>query len=167
MMKKVSRLFFLFCLSFLSTFGQTESLILSREQNNNWLDSLKVLTLDKQLSAINRRLLADTNIFVKKYYADRIKLKDSLGKRVYGDGKPIIIIGADYIAINNNTKSKNIVELTMLLTKNTIKKISILDGNDPKTIAIYGSSGLSGIILMTLTKEKYSKYFSNLIIKQN
>jgi hypothetical protein len=167
MMKITSTLFFLLYLSFLSAFGQTDSLILTSEQNIKWLNSLKGMSLEKQLTTINKRLLSDTNIFVSEYYPDAIKVKDSMGKRVYGDGKPVIIIGADLIAINNKTNAGKIVELTNLISVNTIKNIKILDGNDQQTLAIYGTSALNGIIVMSLTKNKYSKRFHQFSSNQN
>ena len=153
------RLFLLFCVTFSEAFGQTQKLILTIEQNNKWIDSLKTLTPDKQLTTIKERLLADTNVFVRKFYPDGIKVVDHIGNRVYGDGKPTFIIGGYSIFIDNKTETNKIVGLTQLLTKEYIKQISILSGKDPATTAIYGSSGLSGIIVMTLTKEKYLKRF--------
>ncbi len=157
MIKIISNLFFLFVFS--SVFGQNDSLILTSQQNNNWLHIIKGLPLDKQLTAINKRLLLNTNIFVREFFPDGIKIKNSVGKRVCGAGKPEIIIGTDLITIDNNTNSSKIVELTKLISENTIKEIKILDGDDQYTLALYGTSGLNGIIIMTPTKNKYSKRF--------
>ncbi len=163
----ILRLFLLICVTFSTAFGQEQKLILSYEQNNKWIDSLKTLALDKQLITIKERLLADTNVFVRQFYPDGIKVVDQIGNRVYGDGKPAFVIGEYSIFIDNRTEKNKIVDLTQLFTKDYIKQITILSGNDPKTTAIYGSSGLSGIIVMILTKKKYLKRFRQLNTKSN
>ena len=166
-MTNIYKLIFLLCLTFSSAFGQTKNLILTSEQNNNWLDSLKTLELDQQLLTIKDRLLADTNVFVRQFYNDRIRIVDQIGNRVYGDGKPTIIVDGYPMIIDNKTETKKIISLTELLTVDNIKEIGILSGNDPATTAIYGSSALNGIIVMTLTKKKYLKKFRQLNLKPN
>jgi len=152
---------------FLSVFGQTQNLILSLEQNNKWLDTVKTPPLDKQLLTISDRLLSDTNVFVRQYYADRIKVVDSLGNRIYGDGKPTLIIGGHPMIIDNKTQTFKIISLTKLLTDTYIKGLVILSPNDPPTAALYGSPGQFGIIIMTVTKKKYAKLFNQLELKSN
>lgn len=151
----------------LSSYGQTTNLIITREQNNKWFDSLKFLKLDQQLLAINERLLADTNIFVRQFYNDRIRFVDSLGKRIYGDGKPMIIISGYLMEIDNKTNNKKIIELTRLLDTINIKTLLALSGNDPAMQTIYGNSAQSGILIMTLRKNKYLKRFRKLNLKSN
>ena len=164
-MTNISRLIFFLCLIYSSAFGQTKNLILTSEQNNNWLDSVKTLPLQKQLSAIKQRLLSDTNVFVRQSYPDRIKVIDQIGDRVYGDGKPFIIIGGYPMIIDNKTETKKIVGLTKLLDTVKIKTISVLSPNDPAMSALYGNSVQSGIIVMTLTRKKYWRYFRKLRLK--
>lgn len=166
-MTKILVFTFLLCLYFSTVFGQTQKLILTTEQNNNWLDSLEKYLLDKQLFTINTRLLSDTNVFVKQSYPDRIKVIDSLGNRVYGYGKPTLIIDGHSMIIDNKTETSKIIGLTKLLTNHFIKNMSVLSSNDPATMAIYGSAGMSGIIVMKLTKKKYLKKFRRLNLKHN
>jgi len=161
-MKNVSRLIFLFCLTVSSAFGQTQSLILTREENNKWLNSLKTLPIHQRLVTIKERLLVDTNVFIRQNYTDRIRIVGQLGNRVYGEAKPTLIIDGNAMIINNETETFKIKGLTELLTIENIKSIHILSPNDPQTTAIYGSAGLSGIIVMTLTKKKYLKKFIRL-----
>lgn len=156
-----------FLSTFLSAYGQTRNLVLTREQNSKWLDSLKALRPDQQLLTINERLLADTNVFVRQFYNDRIKVDEQVGNRVYGDGKPTLIIGGYPMIIDNKTATNKIVSLTKYLTTEFIKEISILSPNDPVTTAIYGSPGMSGIILITLKKKKQSKKFRKLKLQSN
>jgi hypothetical protein len=155
------------CVSvFLSTFflayGQGQNLILTREQNNKWLDSLSSFTFDLQLMKIVDRLVTDTNVFVRQFYNHRIKVEEQVGNRVYGDGKPALIIGGYPMIIDNKTAPQKIVDLAKLLNSGFIEKISILSPNDPATTAVYGSSGMSGIIVMELTKSRYLKKFKKL-----
>jgi len=166
-MKKILNLTFLLCLLFPSAFGQTQHLILTTKQNSKWIDSLKTLPLDQQLLTIKDRLLSDTNIFVRQSYPDRIKVTDSLGSRVYGDGKPTLIIGGYAMIIDNKTQTNKIVSLTKLLTPTYIKTIFILSPNDPAATALYGSAGQFGIIVMTVTKKKNVKHFKRLELKPN
>lgn len=156
-----------FLSTFVSVHGQAQNLILTREQNSKWLDNLKTLGPDQQLLTINERLLADTNVFVRQFYNDRIKVDEQVDNRVYGDGKPTLIISGHQMIIDNKTVTNKIVILTKYLTTEFIKEISILSPNDPATTEIYGSSGLSGIIVMTLTKKKHKKIFRKLKLKSN
>jgi uncharacterized membrane protein YuzA (DUF378 family) len=166
-MTKIFRLFFLFCLISSIAFGQTQTLILTREQNTKWLDSLKTLALDQQLITIKDRLLSDTSVFVRQFYNDRIRVVDPIGSKVYGDGKPTLVIGGYPMIIDNKTETPKIIGLTKLLTNDFIKNINILSPNDPATTAIYGIAGMSGIIVMTLTKKKHLKKFRKLNLQSN
>ncbi len=156
-----------FLSTFLSSYGQTQNLILTREQNGKWFDSLKTLSLDQKLLTIKHRLLADTIVFVRQFYNDRIKVDEQVGNRIYGDGKPTLMIGGYPMIIDNKTATNKVVSLTKYLTTEFIKEINILSPNDPATTAIYGSSGLSGIIVMTLTRKKHSKKFRKLKLQSN
>ena len=166
-MKKNLGLYFLFCIISSTAFGQTQNLILTREQNTKWLDSLKTLVLHQQLITIKDRLLSDTNVFVRQFYNDRIRVVDQIGNRVYGDGKPTLIIGGYPMVIDNKTETAKIIRLTKLLNSGFIQRISILSPNDPATTAIYGSAAMSGIIVMALTNKKYLKTFRRLNLKPN
>ena len=166
-MTNISRLILFLCLISSSAFGQTKNLILTSEQNNNWLDSIKTLPLDKQLSAIKQRLLSDTNVFVRQSYPDRIKVVDQIENRVYGDGKPFIIIAGYPMIIDNKTETRKIIGLTQLLDTTRIKTLFVFSPNDPTMSAIYGNSVQSGIIVMTLTRKKYLRYFRKLKLEPN
>jgi len=158
-MNNVSKIIFLFCLTVSSSFGQTQNLILTSEQNNKWLERLTTLPIQEQLGAIKERLLADTNVFIRQYYADRVRVVEHSGNRVYAEAKPTLIIGGYPMRIDNETKTFKIKGLIELLTIEYVKSIHILNPNDPVALAFYGSAGLSGIIVMTLTKKKYLKNF--------
>jgi hypothetical protein len=164
-MTRILSFTFSLCLLFPPIFGQTQQLILTTEQNSKWLDSLKILPLDQQLLTIKARLLSDTNVFVRQRYPDKIRVTDSLGSRVYGEGKPTLIIGGDAIIIANKTPTNKIVSLTKLMTLAYIKTIFILSPNDPATTALYGSAGQYGIIVMEVKKKKHLRPFKRLELK--
>ena len=134
-MRKFLKLILLFCLTLQSVFGQTKNLILTREQNSKWIDSIKTIPLVQQLSIIKDRLLADTNVFVKQHYAHTTKVTEQIGDKVYGDGRPIIIIEGNFMAIDNKTQGKKVIGLSQLLNTTYIKAVSILSGNEPATTA--------------------------------
>jgi len=168
-MKKIGALVIIYCVTFSSASGQLKNLILTREQNNTWMDSVKRLSFDQQLLNINYRLLADTNVYVRQFYNGRIQsnytIADSLGNRKHGDGKPMIVIGGSLLFIDNKTVTNKIIRLTALINKNNIKEIFFLTPNDPATTAVYGYEGRSGVIIMTLIKKKYFKKICSFKIK--
>jgi hypothetical protein len=151
----------------LSANGHAQNIVLTREQNCKWLDSLKKLKLGQQLLMINERLLADTGVFVRQFYNDGIKIDEQIGDRVYGDGKPAIIIGGYLVIIDNKTPASKIVSLTKYLTTEVIKEISILNPNESATAAIYGLRGRSGVIIMALKKRKHLKKFKKMNLQSN
>ena len=163
----ILKLIILLCFTFSAAFGQRKDLILTDDQNSKWLDSLNKSSSDQQLVIIKDRLLADTNVFIKQSYPDGIKVVEQLGNRVYGYGKPTIIIGIYPMIIDNKTEIKRILGLADLLTKEYIKEISILTDSDPVATTLYGRSALSGMIIMKVTKKKYLKKFRRLKLKSN
>jgi hypothetical protein len=161
-MKIIFSLFILLNLLINSTFGQVGNFILTKEQNNKWLDSVKLLSLDNQLEAIKNRLLKDTFVYVQQKYNDRIRVVENIGNKKIGECRPTLIIGGYPMIIENKTKSSKIIQLTKILDKTHIKEIQILSGNDPAMSAIYGNIALDGIIVMSLTKKKYVRKFKKL-----
>jgi hypothetical protein len=147
--------------------GQTNNLILTYKQNNDWLDSLSKLSLDKKLTMINERILSDTNIFVKQSYPDRIIVVEQPGSRVHGDVKPTIIVNQNAMIIDNKTPNKKVIALTQLLTANYIADIKVLKATDQATLALYGAAGQSGIIIMRLTNKKSIDKFKKLKLTSN
>lgn len=149
-------------------FGQTQDLILTKEQNNDWLDNLKTLPLEQQLFTLKNRLLSDTSVFIRQSYPDRrIPVDEQLGTRVHGDAKPVIVIGNYPIIIDNKTETSKIIGLTNLLSGKYISIIHVLSPNDPTTAALYGSASLGGVIIMKLTRKKILKAFKKLALTHN
>ena len=167
-MNKIKRFFqvciCILCLNLLKASGQEQKLILTNTQNTEWFATLKSLSLMEQLTKIQERILSDTVVYVKQYYNDGIKVMDSIGSKVYGEGKPMLIIAGYAIVFDNNTQSNRVKALAKLLTSDYIKELFILSPTDPAIMAIYGYSAKSGIIVMSVTKKKYAKLFKHLIL---
>jgi hypothetical protein len=166
MTKKMIFTFLLSCI-FQSVLGQKHNLILTNEQNNIWFENLRMLSFNQQLLKIRNRLLSDTNIFVKKNYPDGIIINDSLGQRIFGEGKPMFIVSGYPVIIDNKTQNNKIINLTNLITQTYIRELFIFAPNDPWATAIYGTSGQFGIIIMKVTKKKYTKLFRRLKLIEN
>jgi hypothetical protein len=163
-MIRIFTAFLIMCCSFLTSFGQPADLILAKAQNDQWFDSLATLPLPSQLKMIKQRLLADTNVFVRETHPDAgwVRWKDSLGNRVYGDVRPLLVAENVFIGIGKRVDRKKIVALTELLDTNTIQSLTFLKGNEPTTMAIYGSKGTSGVILLKLRRKSDAKIIREL-----
>jgi hypothetical protein len=166
-MTNIFRLSILLCLLVSTSLGRAQNPILTKEQNDKWIASLKTLTLDKQLQLIIDRLLLDTNTYVKRNYTDGIKHVDSLGARVECAGKPTLIVGGCPMTIDNKTQTAKVISLTKLLTLQYIGKIVVLGHKDPATIALGGTVGQYGLILVTPTRNKYVRHFKRLGLMPN
>jgi TonB-dependent SusC/RagA subfamily outer membrane receptor len=138
--------------------SQVDSLVLTKEQNNRWILKLERETKVRQLDLIKKRILSDTNIYVSKYYPDRIKFDNekAKGKRTEGYCRPLLVFDAQYYAyIDNGTKGKSIIQLTKFLTDNRIESLLIM--KDSQAAALYGSRATCGVILLTTKGKKTLK----------
>jgi TonB-dependent SusC/RagA subfamily outer membrane receptor len=134
--------------------SQVDSLVLSKDQNDRWIVKLERETKVRQLDLVRKRILSDTNIYVPKYYPDRIKFDNekAKGKRSEGYCRPLLVFNAQYYAyIDNGTKEKSIKQLVEFLTDSRIESILIM--KDSQATALYGSRATCGVILLT-TKDK-------------
>jgi hypothetical protein len=150
------------CLCWISFSAQAQQLILTKEQNDAWIIDLDALSLTEKLHTIRLRMLSDTNVFTHQFYPDNIKVNDSLSGKVYGYGKPTFVIGGYLFVFENDTKSSTIKKVAKYLTPTYIDSVIVLSPNDPATVALYGLSSQSGILLMTLSNRRYSKIFRDL-----
>ncbi len=150
------------CLCWISFSAQAQQLILTKEQNDAWILDLDALSLTEKLHTIRLRMLSDTNVFVRQFYPDNIKVKDSLRGKVYGYGKPTFVIGGYLFVFENETESSTIKKVAKYLTPTYIDSVIVLSPNDPATVVLYGLSGQSGILLMTMSNRRYSKIFRDL-----
>jgi hypothetical protein len=134
-----------------------DDLVLTQEQNDNWFGSFEQLGLDKQIEFLNRRILADTNIFVPTNF--ELLEKVQLNGRQVGFCKPLMVAGEVQISTENRTRTEDVKHLTSLLTTRTVKKIEVVKGN--KATALLGSRGACNGIIITIkgrrTKRKLEK----------
>src|SRR6267154_3576002 len=111
------------------------NLILTQGQNEKWFQKLEQLDLQKQIEFINKRILADTNIFIPDNL-DRLTIENP-DKRVTGFCKPAMLVGGILLYVENRTQSKYLRKLTSLLTVRTVVSIKIMDTNTAQ--ALFGS----------------------------
>jgi hypothetical protein len=148
----------LFSLLTISLYGQrTDDLILTQEQNDKWFETLEQLTPQNQITFLNNRLLADTNIFVMTN-DDRHKTIQLNGRQV-GFCKPIIAAGGVLLSIENGTRPGDVRRLTALLTHKTVERIEVLKSD--RASALWGSRGICKAIIISIngkrTKRKLEK----------
>jgi hypothetical protein len=108
--------------------------------------SLGQLGLDKQIDFLNKRLLADTNIFVPTNF--ELLEKTQLNGRHVGFCKPLVIAGGVQISIENRTRAEDVKQLKSLLTTRTVEKIEVITGD--KATALLGSRGVCNGIVITI-----------------
>jgi hypothetical protein len=126
----------LFFLSFLiNTLGAQTSSITTPEQNQKWLEELKILPVKEQVKKINERLLNDISELAKK---DTQKL--AFHSR---DIHPLFVI--DGVPVDLENDSKKIKELTTMLSQSENLSISILDKQAMVNESYYARGGIIAI----------------------
>ena len=140
-----------------------QKIILTKTQNNKWLDSLKQLSSEKQVELIIERVISDTNVFIRHSYADRIIIDYSVQEKTKYEGccKPSILI------INTNTYfnfgdkfykgniSVDVPQLCNTLKEIKVDTISVI--NDVQGRAIWGTDIDNGVIIIKVTDKKSIK----------
>jgi hypothetical protein len=150
--------FFLTIDSLLGQVGSSQdSLIVNYEQNGRWLDRLETKNTVDRLSAIRARILSDTAIYVRRAFADRIKIDDQYKneKRIQGDCKPVLVFGYQPVYIDNQTSVSTIKELADLLTTRNVRDIRIMRGQN--ATAIYGSKASCGVFVFDLRRKQIER----------
>jgi TonB-dependent SusC/RagA subfamily outer membrane receptor len=140
-----------------------DSLVLTEEENENWILNLEKETKIKQLDLIRKRILLDTIIYLRQGLPDRIKINYEKGKgvRTEGQGRVLLVFNRQYLAyINNKTRGQSVAKLTSYLTDNKIEGISII--RNPQASAIYGSRAAYGVIILTTKNEKILRQIKEL-----
>ncbi len=141
----------------LFTYGQAHGqLILTEEENKAWIEKIRTeKELNKQLDLLRNRMLADTNVYVM-IFGDRVILKTDKDKqKVDGLCRPLIFVDGQPIYIKNGTSTKAIKKLVNSLTDDNIKGLSVADDN--QATALYGSTGLCGLIALKSKNKKVKK----------
>jgi hypothetical protein len=141
----------------LLTWGQTHGqLILTETENSNWTEKLRAeKDLNKQLDLLRSRILADTNVYIKPLVHYYVSKSDRDKNKSDGLCKPLLIVSGQIINIQSETPTKKIKELVNALTTDNIKELNI--AHDNQAIALYGSSGRCGLIMLTAKNKKAKK----------
>ena len=143
--------------SFRVKIRRQDSLIVNYEQNGRWLDGLETKTTVEKLSAIRARILSDTAIYVRRAFADKIKIDVQYKneKRIQGECKPVLVFGYQPVYIDNRTSFSTIKELADLLTTKNVRDVRLMKGQN--ATAIYGSRASCGVLVFDLKKKQVER----------
>lgn len=138
-----------------------KKLILTDEQNKKWLDSLRSISLDKQLNLILERIVLDTNVFIKYSYADGLRKDYTSQEKTKFEGccKPIIIIEPTNTVFRFDDKFETInlfekvTSFKDILNKIIVDEVRMSPQN--KAVVLWGSSAENGAIVLKVS-DKHS-----------
>ncbi len=150
--------------------AQNEKLILTKNANDLWFQSLNATEkLSEKIDLINQRLIDDINVYIEWDFPDgitvqRIPKLDSIRKiRTKGFCKPLYVIKykTKQIAfrIENPLNAELTNSVSELITKNNICGVDVW--TDDERHVLYGTSANCGIIFITTNKRKVFKAFKN------
>jgi hypothetical protein len=140
----------------LLTCGQVNGqLILTEDENLEWINKLREeKELNRQLSILRTRILADTNVYIKNI-GDRVILKTEENRnKELGLCRPLLIVEGYFIQISNDTDEQVVKDLTKELTTDNVKQLEVVEAQKAKDL--FGQNGWCGVILLT-TKNKKAK----------
>jgi hypothetical protein len=169
---------FLISIHGLILFGQTADLILTKEQNEKWFDSLETISLDSQLDLIKTRILNDTAVYNSNQFRsdrvilDNLKKEETLkGLGNIADGRILYFVRYKYKPLkkykfldfqwNNWTSTSEIKKFHDFLSVDKIMNIELIT-DDKNEMAIFGSMAGFGVIIFDLNKKKYIKEFDKI-----
>jgi hypothetical protein len=139
-----------------------QRLVLTEQQNKNWLDSLKKLNPEEQFSFIIERKVLDTNVVTMKLYPHgRPKITVQPGK-FQGGYQPLVIIRTTFNKkqlMIDRLDNQSSTKLNGLKNKIIPAAIEIL--TDAIATAIYGIKGAGGVIILTISDKEQWKLLTN------
>jgi len=158
-------------LNSICVFAQSEKLILTKNENTKWFQSLNSTNeLSLKVDLINQRLINDINVYIKWEFPDgmtveRMPKLDSIGKiRSKGFCKPLYIIKYKSknipFRIENPMNNVSTNSVNKLLNTNNICGVEVW--NDDERQVLYGTSGDCGIIFIKTNKRKVFRAFKKL-----
>ena len=120
-----------------------------------WVEKLKVGSLEEQLQLIKQRLLSDTLVYAN-YSGDLIRSKpDRFSNRVQVPCRPVLLIDNSIINITNDTEGKKIQRLCDLLSTSNIISIGVL--RESEAGSLFAWEGKCGVIFIEAKKRKLIK----------
>jgi hypothetical protein len=148
--------------------SNSSGLILSENQNKQWINHIDTLSISAKIDAIIKRMYLDTNIYVRTK-GDVIKYDSSFKiHKEIGCCKPIVSVNGKILEfyyfktlrsyLITNTNLKAFIDFLKLAT---VYSIDVLDSE--KAQQIYGDYGDGGAILIKITDRKSKANFRKYI----
>ena len=138
------------------TFGQSSDkskLILTREDNNEWLDSFQDLNDNEIRNRLSNRILLDTNTYVLQPNPDAHIRKAQVDSKVSVDSsksrtecRPLIIIDNQPFSFKDRASKEKIERLAEIISEGQFKNTKIL--RDANATAIYGARARCGAFIL-------------------
>lgn len=128
---------------------ENNNLILTREDNARWLDSLQGLNESEIRESLSSRLLADTNTYILQSAPHGAVHKEGASidpSRVRTECRPLVHIDDKLFHFNNSKPTDKIEKLAEMVREGEFKSLRIL--RDADAAAIYGTSGSCGVFIM-------------------
>lgn len=134
-----------------SFFAQDSEVIITPEQNAQWLHELKDRDLAEKLEMIKWRWGADTAVV---YYPTAIPHEKASGDIRKTKSLPLYLFvnrGNKLIIFPSNPTPEVIAEVSKMLIPKNIPEVLVQ--TEPKEVVIYGTRGLSGIIYLKVPED--------------
>lgn len=172
---------FLFCgFTALGVYAQDDSLILTAEENKEWVENLKAEEeLSQQLSSLKKRIVADTAVtysstrFIcftglsddkkEEIRANERKKAEEKPGKLQSRHRPLYQFVKDRESISlSGIKDSTAVDLQEFLTTQEVSSLEIFY-DQPENV-LYGVRGESGVILIKLKEEKTFERVKQLLL---
>lgn len=166
-LKTIISLFFLFTVSV--TFAQDESLILTPEENKEWMENLKAKKnkLGEQLRMIRKRIIADTAIMSSSQFICYTGISDEKRKEtevkqkaeqrdtlLHSRHRPMyqFVKNGEVVDPGSIRKGSQAAKLVEFIVPEKVASAEVFY-NQPENV-LYGVRGESGVILIELKDDK-------------
>jgi len=178
-MKLKFKIFYtLICLFTASVAVAQDGLILTAEENKEWVENLKAEEeLSQQLSLLKKRIVADTAVnfssrFVcftglspeKRKEIEAKRKAEKPGEDLHSRHRPIyqFVNNEEVISLSGGIKDGTAIDLQEFLTTQEVSSLEIFY-DQPENV-LYGVRGESGVILIKLKEEKTFERVKQLLL---
>ena len=148
---KILATFALILTIFVSNGQVSNDLVLTKEGNEDWLETILKLPSGEKFEFLKARLLADTNVYLPETHPDKSFEKSIDEGKVQGTSKPKVYINGMLINTYDFSKSNEVVILCSLLNERNFKKMKIVDAQLVSTL--HGKGYYSGLFYLR-TRDK-------------
>jgi len=169
---------FLFCgFTALGVYAQDDSLILTAEENKEWIENLKAEEeLSQQLSLLKKRIVADTAVnfssrFIcltgfspeKRKEIEAKREAEKPGEDLHSRHRPIYqFVNNEEVISLGGIEDSTAIDLQEFLTTREVSSLEIFY-DQPENV-LYGVRGESGVILIKLKEEKTFERVKQLLL---